>query len=107
MKFFEILISTQRAQRVAKKIFPKSDIRILNNLQKKKKNGLELDGERIKQCIILCKNFALLQCLALCVIFTILVSFSRDDARFASKAKINIFLKKNSNGAAQKKEPAE
>ena len=28
---------------------------------------------------------------ALCVIFTILVSFSRDNALFASKAKINIF----------------
>ena len=29
--------------------------------------------------------------LALCVIFTILVSFSRDNALFASKAKINVF----------------
>ena len=28
---------------------------------------------------------------ALCVIFTILVSFSRDNAQFASKAKINVF----------------
>ena len=27
----------------------------------------------------------------LCVIFTILVSFSRDNALFASKAKINVF----------------
>ena len=31
---------------------------------------------------------------ALCVIFPILVSFSRDNALFASKAKINVFLKK-------------
>ena len=30
---------------------------------------------------------------ALCVIFTILVSFSRDNALFASKAKINVFWK--------------
>ena len=29
--------------------------------------------------------------IALCVIFTILVSFSRDNALFASKAKINVF----------------
>ena len=29
--------------------------------------------------------------LTMCVIFTILVSFSRDNALFASKAKINIF----------------
>ena len=32
-----------------------------------------------------------LQMKALCVIFTILVSFSRDNALFASKAKINVF----------------
>ena len=32
-----------------------------------------------------------LSLLALCVIFTILVSFSRDNALFASKAKINVF----------------
>ena len=31
--------------------------------------------------------------LALCVIFTILVSFSQDNALFASKAKINVFRK--------------
>ena len=30
--------------------------------------------------------------IALCVIFTILVSFSRDNALFASKAKINVVL---------------
>ena len=30
-------------------------------------------------------------CYALCVIFTILVSFSQDNALFASKAKINVF----------------
>ena len=29
--------------------------------------------------------------ITLCVIFTILVSFSRDNALFASKAKINVF----------------
>ena len=30
---------------------------------------------------------------ALCVIFTILVSFSQDNALFASKAKLNVFWK--------------
>ena len=39
---------------------------------------------------------------ALCVIFSILDSFSRDNALFAWKAKINVFWKFFSNGAAPK-----
>ena len=38
-------------------------------------------------------SFKILAAFALCVIFTILVSFSRDNALFASKAKINVFFK--------------
>ena len=42
--------------------------------------------------------FSLTFChIVLCVIFTILVSFSRDNALFASKAKINVFWKAKIN----------
>ena len=43
---------------------------------------------RRRTCPLLCPAGV-----ALCVIFTILVSFSWDNALFASKAKINVFLK--------------
>ena len=37
------------------------------------------------------KKFQLSSLLALCLIFTILVLFSQDNALFASKSKINVF----------------